>query len=55
MKNISIEDLIEIVKDYNPEEVDIVKKTDALPLHPAKGLCPLETCLRDDCPLRIPC
>lgn len=27
MSNISIEDLIEIVKDYNPEEVDIVKKT----------------------------
>ena len=27
MSNISIEDLIEIVKDYNPNEVDIVKKT----------------------------
>ena len=27
MSNISIENLIEIVKDYNPEEVDIVKKT----------------------------
>ncbi len=27
MNNISIEDLIKIVKDYNPEEVDIVKKT----------------------------
>lgn len=27
MNNISIENLIEIVKDYNPEEVDIVKKT----------------------------
>jgi len=27
MSNISMKDLIEIVKDYNPEEVDIVKKT----------------------------
>lgn len=27
MNKISIEDLIEIVKDYNPEEVDIVRKT----------------------------
>lgn len=27
MSNITIEDLIEIVKNYNPEEVDIVKKT----------------------------
>lgn len=27
MKNISIENLIEIIKNYNPEEVDIVRKT----------------------------
>ena len=27
MSNISIEDLIGIIKDYNPNEVDIVKRT----------------------------
>ena len=27
MNNISIEDLLEIIKSYNEEEIDIVKKT----------------------------